>query len=76
MQVTEVQYLGREDPLEQEMVTHSSTLPWRSHDRRSMVSYSSQGRKKQGTTEGLQSLSLATIYFLHLYNFVISRTEK
>ena len=29
MQETQVQSLGREDPLEKEMVTHSSTLAWR-----------------------------------------------
>ena len=29
MQETRVQSLGREDPLEKEMVTHSSILAWR-----------------------------------------------
>ena len=29
MQETQVQSLGREDPLEREMATHSSTLAWR-----------------------------------------------
>ena len=29
MQETLVQNLGWEDPLEKEMATHSSTLPWR-----------------------------------------------
>ena len=29
MQETRVQSLGREDPLEKEMATHSSTLAWR-----------------------------------------------
>ena len=29
MQETEVQYLGREYPLEKEMATHSSILAWR-----------------------------------------------
>ena len=29
MQETWVQSLGQEDPLEKEMVTHSSTLPWK-----------------------------------------------
>ena len=28
MQDTRVQYLGKEDPLEEEMATHSSILPW------------------------------------------------
>ena len=29
MQETRVQSLGWEDPLEKEMATHSSTLPWK-----------------------------------------------
>ena len=29
MRETQVQSLGREDPLEKEMATHSSTLAWR-----------------------------------------------
>ena len=29
MQETQVQFLGREDPLEKEMATHSSILTWR-----------------------------------------------
>ena len=29
MQETQVQFLGREDPLEKEMPTHSSVLDWR-----------------------------------------------
>ena len=29
MQKTRVQFLGREDPLEKEMATHSSILAWR-----------------------------------------------
>ena len=29
MQEMQVRYLGREDPLEEEMATHSSVLPWR-----------------------------------------------
>ena len=29
MQETQIQSLGREDPLEKEMATHSSTLAWR-----------------------------------------------
>ena len=28
MQETRLQYLGQEDPLEKEMVTHSSILTW------------------------------------------------
>ena len=29
LQVTQVQSLGQEDPLEKEMATHSSTLAWK-----------------------------------------------
>ena len=29
LQETRVQFLGREDPLEKEMATHSSTLAWK-----------------------------------------------
>ena len=38
---TQVQALGQEDPLEEEMATHSSILAWReSHGQRSLVDYS------------------------------------
>ena len=50
---TRVQSFGREDPLEKEMVTHSSILAWRIHGRRSLVGYSSWGRKESDTTERL-----------------------
>ena len=36
MQMTWVQPLGWEDPLEKEMVIHSSILPWRIHGERSL----------------------------------------
>ena len=61
---TPVQSLGREDPLEKEMATHSSILAWRipwmenlmdgeSHGRRSLVGYSPRGHKESDTTEQL-----------------------
>ena len=61
---TRVQSLGREDPLEKEMATHSSILAWRipwmenlmdgeSHGRRSLVGYSPRGHKESDTTEQL-----------------------
>ena len=37
---TRVQSLGREDPLEKEMATHSSVLPRKGHGQGSLVSYS------------------------------------
>ena len=37
MQETQVQSLGWEDPLEKEMATHSSILPGKSHEQRSLA---------------------------------------
>ena len=46
MQETQVWYLGREDPLEKKMATHSSVfareIPWQ----RSLVCYSLRGHKR------------------------------
>ena len=32
IQEMQVQYLGQEDPLEEEMATHSSSLAWKIHE--------------------------------------------
>ena len=37
MQETWVRSLGKEDPLEKEMATHSSILAWKIHGQRSLV---------------------------------------
>ena len=46
MRETQVGSLGWEDPLEKEMVPHSSSLPGESHGWRSLVGYSPRGRKE------------------------------
>ena len=51
MQETRVGFLGWEDPLEQEMATHSSILAGESHGQRSLVGYHLQGRKESDMTE-------------------------
>ena len=51
MQETWVRSLGKEDPLEKEMATHSSILAWRIHGQRSLVGYSPWGRKEWDMTE-------------------------
>ena len=43
--------LGREDPLEQEMATHSSILLGKSHGQRSLVGYSPWDHKESDRTE-------------------------
>ena len=48
--------MGREDPLEKEMATHSIALAWKSHGRRSLVGYSPWGHKESDTTERLPLL--------------------
>ena len=50
---TQVQSLGREDPLEQEMATHSSILPGKSYGWRSLTGYSPWGCRELDTTERL-----------------------
>ena len=51
LQETRVRSLGREDPLEKEMATHSSTLAWKIPWRARLVGYSPWGRKESDMTE-------------------------
>ena len=53
IQKTWILSLGREDPLEEEMATHSSILAWRIPWMRSLVGYSPWGCKESDTTERL-----------------------
>ena len=46
MQETRVRSLGREDPLEKEMATHSNIFAGKSHGQRSLVGYSPWGCKR------------------------------
>ena len=55
MQGTQVRSLGREDPLEEEMATHSGILAGKSHGHSSLVGYSPRGLKELGTTRWLNS---------------------
>ena len=50
---TWVQSLGREDPLEKEMATHSSILAWRILWTVELGGLQSTGRKESDTTERL-----------------------
>ena len=51
IQETQVQSLGREDPLEQKIVTKYSILAWKSHGQRSLVGYSPWGHEELDMTE-------------------------
>ena len=48
---TWVRSLGREDPLEKEMATHSSICAWRIPWTEELRGLQSTGRKESGTTE-------------------------
>ena len=48
-----VRSLGREDPLEKEMATHSSILAWRIPWTEELGGLQSMGRKESGTIEQL-----------------------
>ena len=67
---TWVQSLGREDPLEKEMATHSSILPGESHGRRSLVG--PQGRKELDMTEPLHFTICIFIYTKAFLLYVIN----
>ena len=51
MQETQVRSLDWEDPLEEDMTTHSSILAWESHEQRNLTGYNPWGRKESDMTE-------------------------
>ena len=71
VQETQVWSLGQEDPLEEEMATHSSTLPEKSQGQRSLAGYSPKGCKGSDTTEWLERISSITsvlsLYFTQIW---------
>ena len=66
MQETQVQSLGRDDPLEKEKDTHSSILAWRIPGQRSLIGYSSWCHKESDMTEWLNTLLISgtTLQFI------------
>ena len=69
MQETWVQSMGREDPLEKGMATHSSILAWRI-PQRSLVGYSPWGCKELDMTESLTTLSFTSFKMVDMVNDV------
>ena len=51
MQETGVRFLGREDPLEKGMATHSSILAWEIYGQRSLAGCSPGGSEESDMTE-------------------------
>ena len=54
-QETQVRSLGREDPLEKEMATHSSVLAGKSHGQRKLGGLRSAGSQSQPRLSGLNN---------------------
>ena len=50
MQEKWVQYLGQEDPLEKEMVTHASSLAWKIPWMGSLAGYNPEGHEESDMT--------------------------
>ena len=62
---TWVRSLGREDPLEKEMATHSSILAWRIPWTKELGGLQSTGRKESDMTERLHITELHRFYFFN-----------
>ena len=69
MQETQVQFLGREDPLEKGMAIHSSILAWRIPW--SLAGCSPPGRKESDTTEWLTQRLIRYYSIQNTFNLFI-----
>ena len=58
----QVRSLGGEDPLEEDMATHSSVLTRKPHGQRTLAGYSPQGHKELDTTERLSTQEMDTMF--------------
>ena len=56
-QETQVQFLGQEDPLEDETATQSSILAWQIPCTESLVGYSPQGEKQSDMTKHMAHIT-------------------
>ena len=66
--------LSREDPLEEEMATHSSVLAWEFQGQRSLAGYSPWGCKQLDMTERLSNNNFLDINTL-VVGFTLSKTS-
>ena len=66
MQETRVRFLGREDPLEKEMATHSSILAWRIPWTEEPVKLQSEELQESDTTEQLNYYYYKEQFILYL----------
>ena len=64
----QVRFLGREDPLEEEMATHSSILAWEIPWTESLAGYSLWSCKESDTTEHAHHHTTASFSDIGMYN--------
>ena len=67
-QETWVWSLGQEEPLEEQIATHSSILAWKFHGQRSLVGYSPQGSKEPAMTEVVCTHTQSLYYDFQVIN--------
>ena len=65
LQETQVQFVGREDPLELEMSTPSSILAWRILWTEEPGGYSPWGRRESDATDGPSARAAHDFYYTH-----------
>ena len=74
---TWIQSLGLEDPLKEEMATHTSILAWRIlRGQRSLVVYSPWDRKESDITERLNIVHIFILLHKYFYYQSATHTQK
>ena len=76
MQEMQVWSLGREDPLEKEMATHSSILAWEIPWKRSLAGYSPCSCKESDTTSDKKNDNRASDYDINYEKLYFSILHK
>ena len=69
IQVMQVPSLGQEDPLEEEMETHSSILSWEIYGQRSLAGYSRWAHKDSDTTKHIWTFTYTKVSYCKIATF-------
>ena len=69
IQVMQLPSLGQEDPLEEEMETHSSILSWEIYGQRSLAGYSPWAHKDSDTTKHIWTFTYTKVSYCKIATF-------
>ena len=69
IQVMQLPSLGQEDPLEEEMETHSSILSWEIYGQRSLAGYSPWACKDSDTTKHIWTFTYTKVSYCKIATF-------